>query len=198
MIYYIAIVLLLAGCAADPVYSPSSWPRSIIIENALSTDIEIEQAERVKRSVAMINKHVGAAVYQLAVTNDAGAAGCDSIVVQYVDTIIGSDGKPRTGIRGNYSLHHRPCQAYIQLHLNGSTPPDETVIVHELMHDLLGEKHDEIDPGADVHSVFAIGGSCFADDPSIGYTRQEYCSKWQIDAITPDLVRRIRAVMGLK
>lgn len=199
MINYITIaLLLLSGCAADvPVYNPTSWPRAIVIESALETEVEIEQVERVKRSVAMINKRVGAAVYQLAVTNDADAAGHNTIVIEYVDYVLGNDGEPTPNTRGSYISDYWPGKSYIQLRLRGRVPSDETVIVHELMHNLLGAKHDEIIPEQNPHSVFSGGHGCLVADPSVGYSPLEYCSKFIVAEITQDLVDRIRKVMKL-
>lgn len=203
MIYYTIALLLLTGCVAeDNFYNPTSWPRTVVMESELRTDTEIEYVERVKRAIAMLNKRVGAAVYQLAVTSDAAASGCNTLEIAFVDEILNADGTVRPGARGTYFPNYWPCKSYIQLRIPEApsdspfaAQPDESVVVHELMHDLLGGEHDDL--LTKPHSVFSISSGCLADDPSVGYERLPYCTDRLTEEITDELVDRIRTVMGL-
>lgn len=200
MIYYTTIaLLLLAGCAEPDTYDPKGWPRALVYETSDGPE-DSYRVEQVRLAVGLINKRVGAAVYQLAVTNDAAAAGCDTAIVEWVDIITDNVGTPVPSWRGMHSLYLKPCHSYIQLALDMEKPEEDrrpaeaSTLVHELMHNLLGHDHD---PSTAEHSVFAAGGGCLPADPEEGYEPPEYCERWRPAVITQSLVDRIRAKMGL-
>lgn len=203
MIYTIIALLLISGCAADNTYDPKTWPRAIVTTGSLEDPVEVERVERIRRAVDIINKRVGAGVYQVAVTDKLESAPCDTIAMEYVDVVVNNLGDPTDNYLGMHSLYLMPCRSYIQLDLDDNDDPtdgrhdaDVSTIVHELMHNLLGHEHDE-DGKTEPRSVFRRGGGCLAADPEVGYEEPEYCARRYTVYITQSLVDRIRAKMGL-
>jgi len=187
MIYCIALlVALLSGCASDPViYSPKGWPRPVVLQSSLITEEEIRQVEIARIAIDEINRRVGAAVFQLAITSDIEAAGCGTIRLSFVDRVTCGTDKQHLGCFWATG----ECFGRAELRVDA----DETAAVHELLHSILGIEHDE-----DRNSVFyPATWRCFYRPDLPEEEQVSQCEEEDRQSITQDIVDRIRAKMKL-
>lgn len=187
MIYYIALlVAALVGCTADPVvYNPKGWPRAVVIQSRLETEEEIRHVEIARLAIDEINRRVGAAVFQLAITNDIEAAGCNTIRLSFIDYVACGTDRPHLG------CFQATGECYGRAELRKDA--DETAAAHELLHSILGIKHDE-----DRNSVFyPTTWRCFFRPDLPEEEQVSHCVEENRQSITSDLIGRIREKMNL-
>lgn len=182
---YIAIVLTLftLGCAdAEPEYV-SGWPRMVVVENALITDRDLLEYDYVQRGIDEINRRVGSVVFVLAVASSVDAGGPDALPLTFVDAIYDAKGAVSTRIGSWDRVSHRD---YVRI--KKTEHGDENVVAHELIHSILGSKHD-----TDSASTFFAHWRCLyltglpeSEQRPVAECEDGYAS------ITPQLVARIQ------
>lgn len=180
-------VLFVIGCQPD-LYSPEGWPRAVVIESQQETDTEILQVEVSAEAVDQINEAVGAAVYQLAVTNDMSKAGCDTARIRFVDRIWDDKAEEWDDRAAGMWYVGLNCWGDVQL----KTGIGVKTATHELLH-ALGLQHDD-----NPISVMFSRELCYKIAKEKGYGTTHCETVVEHRKITAQNIAAIRQLMGLK